>query len=68
MMHMRTFQILTKVALQLSKCQSFLEFNADSEFKIGLYVDSQCVRWRHLALVTEKLLLSTFIKVAQSDT
>lgn len=25
-------------------------------FKIGLYVDCQCVRWRHLALVTEKLI------------
>ncbi len=26
-------------------------FNAVSEFQIGWYVDSQCFRWRHLALV-----------------
>ncbi len=57
----KTFQMLTKVALQLSKSQCFLEFNADSEFKIGLYVDSQCVRCRHLALVSETLLLLVYI-------
>lgn len=57
----KTFQMLTKVALRLSKSRCFLEFNADSEFKIGLYVDSQCVRCRHLALVSETLLLLVYI-------
>lgn len=59
----KSFQILIKVMRKFSKSQSFSELNVDSEFQIGLRVDSRrlMVRWRHLALVTEKLLLIVYI-------
>lgn len=65
------FRDLSKLSVGWTIVKVFLpEHNADSEFQVGLYVDSWCYtgmfRWRHLALVTEQLLL--FVYIYQSCT
>lgn len=59
MMHIR--KAFRYLPLHWAKVTVFQSLMLTVYFKIGLYVDCQCVRWRHLALVTEKLLLIVYI-------